>query len=123
MVGAIYAEPGVVEIAGAVDTLVGIADGVDTMVGIAGGEDTAAEELATAEELTITDDDPCASFPPGAKQFPFVGSWNRNPATVVTVIRSAGPGSGYKIAVPAMLRHSPSAICPGRSMSPTNMSG
>lgn len=100
VVGTIYAEPGVVGIAGGVDTA---------------AEEPAAEEPATPEELETTDDDdddddPCAGFPPGAKQFPPVGPLNGSPATVVTVMRSAGPGFGYSIAVPAMLRHSPSAI-------------
>lgn len=76
--------------------------------------DAAAEELATPD---------AAGFPPGAKHRPGVGGLNGIPATVVFVMRSGGPGSGYSSAVPAVLRHSPSAIWPGRSMSPTYMSG
>lgn len=75
---------------------------------------------AAAEELAAPD---AAGFPPGAKHRPGVGGLNGIPATVVCVTRSGGPGSGYNSAVPAVLRHSPSAICPGRSMSPTYMSG
>lgn len=97
------------------------------IAGVLGGAITGVLKLAVgaaaAEELAITPDDDATALPPGEKHRPGVGGLNGIPATVVNVMRSGGPGSGYSSAVPAVLRHSPSAICPGRSMSPTYMSG
>lgn len=98
------------------------------IAGVLGGAITgvltpAVGAIAAAEELAITPGDDATALPPGEKHRPGVGGLNGIPATVVSVMRSGGPGSGYSSAVPAVLRHSPSAICPGRSMSPTYMSG
>lgn len=111
---------------------VGGAAAEDTKLGTASEAVYAAPELDAAPVGSNTAGDAVVAgldtalpglSAPGATHRPFDGASNGIAPTRSTVTRSAGPGSGYSSAVPAVLRHSPSAIWPGRFMSPTNMWG
>lgn len=89
-----------------------------------GAFDEADADPATVDEGTAEDTaDDTPGFAPGATHLPADGAMNGIPGTSLTVTRSFGPGSGYSSAVPAVLRHSPSAIWPGMFMSPTYIDG
>lgn len=89
----------------------------------AGGTEPVGFGSGDVADDTTAEDGATTGGPPGDTHFPFDGAKNGIPCTSLTVTRSFGPGSGYSNAVPAVLRHSPSAIWPGMFMSPTYMGG